>query len=98
MPEGPLFSVGANSAKVVTSGGKCLQEQVLRLEDKIRDMKSSEREDLVNEHKIMKWKYAANVMNSFFFVVSVLYALGIYIKFYVDSAATTNSQYTIPEY
>ncbi len=98
MPEGPLFSVGATSAKAVAAAEKCLQEQVLRLEDKIRDMKSSEWEDLVNEHKIMKWKYAANVMNSFFFVVSVLYALGIYIKFYVDSAATTNSQYTIPEY
>ena len=46
----------------------------------IEDAKDKER--INEENKILKWKYSAHVLNSFFFYISLIYAIILYVWLY----------------
>ena len=74
---------------------KALPKKLTKPKNTIKEKKIPDKEQEEIEF-VLKWKYAANVMNRFFLYVSILAAVVIYIAFFAGSYVTMNNSYQVP--
>jgi hypothetical protein len=76
--------------KSLTVAEKAMLNHIVQLDKTIKTMKKFDTKSLIIEQKKLKWKYAANCINTFFFYVAILYALVIYTTFFIECSNTAN--------
>lgn len=81
--------------KTLTVAEKAMFNHIVQLNKTIKTMKKFDLKFIQDEHKKLKWKYAANCLNTLFFYLSILYAVIIYVTFFVEMSYTTNK--SIPQ-
>ncbi len=74
---------------------KALPKKLTKPKNTIKEKKIPDKEQEEIEF-VLKWKYAANVMNRFFLYLSTLAAVAIFIAFFAGSYVTMNNSYQVP--